>query len=394
MIENNLRILELDDFTVAVNHDTAAILKYKGNAREVTVPSHIDGTPVTVIDTGAFAGNKELTSVTLPDTLRLIGVKAFYNCQSLCQVNIPDGVTHIGDDAFGFATLTTVILPDSVISVGKEAFARSSSLKTVVIGKGLVALGAKIFYFDNELETILVDGGNPNFCVKDGVLFNSDQSVLLQYPNRRPGVAYAIPETVTTIAQAAFAWNTGLKAVTIPDSIEIIGVDAFELSRLEEVTFSKHLRVIGDGAFAQCFRLHNVEFPNSLKMIGKAAFCHNLSMTKIYIPDSVVHIGNCAFQLCTGVTEVFIGRNIAHIGYKAFSGTTFNPNESHHMGLRSFTVLNRTVPIDVFTFDFNPHLILYGYADNVTLKARAGSTMTFKAIPCNTVGVCQGHVSA
>lgn len=63
MIENNLQILELDDFTVAVNHDTAAILKYKGNAREVTVPSHIDGTPVTVIDTGAFAGNKGLTRV-------------------------------------------------------------------------------------------------------------------------------------------------------------------------------------------------------------------------------------------------------------------------------------------------------------------------------------------
>ena len=175
-----------------MNHDMAAILKYKGNAREVTVPSHSDGAPVAVIDTGAFAGNKGITNVTLPDTLRLIGVKAFYNCQSLCQVNIPDGVTHIGDDAFGFATLTTVILPDSVISVGKEAFARSS-LKTVVIGKGLVELGAKVFYFDNELETILVDGGNPNFCVKDGVLFNSDQSVLLQYPNRRPGAAYGLP---------------------------------------------------------------------------------------------------------------------------------------------------------------------------------------------------------
>ena len=89
----DLHILELDNFTVAVNHDTAAILKYKGNAHDVTVPSHVDGAPVAMIDMGAFAGNRVLTSVTLPDTLRLIGVKAFYNCQSLCQVNIPDGVT-------------------------------------------------------------------------------------------------------------------------------------------------------------------------------------------------------------------------------------------------------------------------------------------------------------
>ena len=184
-MEQKIQIYDRNDFTIAVEHDTAAILKYTGSASEVAVPAEFEGRPVTAIGDAAFAGCKTLQKVSLPDTLARIGVKAFYNCAALRDVNIPEAVTHIGDDAFGFCAIPSVILPDSVVSVGKEAFARMNELKTVLIGKGLAELGAKAFYFDNALQTIAVDAENPAFCVKDDVLFNCDCTKLLHYPNRR-----------------------------------------------------------------------------------------------------------------------------------------------------------------------------------------------------------------
>lgn len=369
------------DFTYRIEKDTVTITRYTGDAAEVIVPEQIEGLNVTAIGDRAFAWNHTIVKVKLPDTLTAIGQKAFYNCWMLTQAGIPADTVAIGDDAFNFCrSLAAVVIPDSVTTIGKEAFARCDSLQAVSIGKGLKSLGDGAFFCDGALEAIVVDRENDVFSVLDGVLFSNHLTKLVHYPNRRQGTDYVVPDSVTAICNFAFAWNQGLQSVTLPEIIEVIGNSAFHVAGISEIKLGRNLRAIGKCAFEQCSRLNNVTFPPNLKFIGEAAFCQCKSLTEVILPDSVISVGAHAFQLCTGVTDVVLGKGVSFIGTRAFSGTSYTA-PGNQMHIRRFTVLNRTVPIDVFTFDYSPHTILYGYADNVTLGARAGSTMTFQEIP-------------
>lgn len=370
------------DFRYTITENAAIILQYTGSAEEVAVPERIEDRPVNQIGASAFAWNDRIARVHLPETLRAIGDKAFYNCRALRSVEIPGSVASIGDDAFNFCTnLRAISIPDSVAEIGREAFARCDQLRTVFLGSSLRHLGEGAFYCDDALEAFVVDPDNPTYEARDGVLFERGCAALVQYPNARQGAEYAVPEDVRTIGYGAFAWNQGLQSVTLPDGIESVGNEAFQYAQIRSFTFGKNLRAIGRCAFEHCAQLGDVCFPDLLKYIGEAAFCQCPSMREIRIPDGVISIGAHAFQLCTGVTEVFIGKGTSFIGSRAFSGTSYT-KPGNQMQIRRFTVLNRTVPIDVYTFDFNPHIELFGYADNVTLRVRAGSTMTFRAIPC------------
>ena len=95
-------------FNFTTNTDnTIAITGYTGAGGAVTLPSMIDGLPVTSIESDAFAGNATLTSVTIPDGVIRIEAGAFSSCTSLTNVMIPNGVDKIGDDAFELSTNLT-----------------------------------------------------------------------------------------------------------------------------------------------------------------------------------------------------------------------------------------------------------------------------------------------
>lgn len=103
---------QLFDF-VFTPDNTAVIVRYKGTAADVTIPSHYKGKPVTMIDHAAFF-NSVVTSVTIPDSVTSIGDDAFVNCPQLTNISIPNSVTYIGFSAFAHCTsLMTVTYPGS-----------------------------------------------------------------------------------------------------------------------------------------------------------------------------------------------------------------------------------------------------------------------------------------
>ena len=92
---------ECGDYIYILMEDgTAAIINYIGAASELEVPGEIEGHPVAYIADGAFYQCDSLTSITLPDGVTSIGNFAFDSCGSLTSAVIPDGVTSIGKDAF------------------------------------------------------------------------------------------------------------------------------------------------------------------------------------------------------------------------------------------------------------------------------------------------------
>ena len=211
------------DYQYEVKSDnTVTITKYYGNGDNVTIPSKIDGYPVTSIGSWAFYSRISLTSVTIPDSVTSIGNFAFYECSSLTSVTIPDSVTEIGRYAFdGCSSLTSVSIPDSVTSIGEDAFSGCSSLTSVTIPDSVTSIGEYAFYYCSSLTSINVDKNNKNYSSYDGVLYNKKLTEIVCCPDGKTSVT--IPDSVTSIGEYDFYKCSSLTSVTIPDSVTSIG---------------------------------------------------------------------------------------------------------------------------------------------------------------------------
>jgi BspA type Leucine rich repeat region (6 copies) len=191
------------------------------NLTSVTIPNGVSS-----IEAGTFDGCG-LTSVAIPNSVTNIGGFAFSGCIDLVNATIPTNVVSIGDDAFETCfKLGNVIIPGSVITIGDLAFEACFNLTNVTIGKGVTAIGDQVFSDCQDLLAIDVDPANMSFSSLDGVLFDKNQNRLIQYPGGKKG-SYSIPNSVTAIADYAFAFSTNLITSTIPNSVTNIEDAAF-----------------------------------------------------------------------------------------------------------------------------------------------------------------------
>ena len=281
-----------------------------GSLNSVTIPSSVTsvgsnaflgnpmtgvtiGTGVTNIGFQAFGGTL-LTNVILPGNVRTIGDAAFADCPSLTAIavnannanyssiagvlynksqttliqcpgaesgnfTIPPSVSNIEALAFaGCFDVTAIAIPNGVASIGNDAFA-GCSLSSVSIPSRVTSIGTGAF-LGISLTEIIVDPGNPAYTGIDGVLFNKSHTALIEYPQGKSGVSYAIPNTVNSIGNTAFAGCSSVGSVMIPNSVSSIGFFAFSQSGLTSVTIPSNVTNIGVGAFLGCTSLTSVCF--------------------------------------------------------------------------------------------------------------------------------------
>ena len=111
---------------------------------------------VTSIGSGAFWGCESLTSVTIPNSVTSIG-EAFSGCKSLKSVIILNGVTSIGEGAFmGCTSLRSVTIPNSVMGIGDVAFMGCTSLKSVTIPNSVTWIGHSAFSGCKSLKSVTI----------------------------------------------------------------------------------------------------------------------------------------------------------------------------------------------------------------------------------------------
>jgi RPA family protein len=232
------------DFDFTISGTTATITDYADSGpKDVAIPADVtDGTKtydVTVIGDNAFT-NKQLTSVTIPDSVITIGESAF-DTNLLQSVTIPDSVTTIGYAAFYQNELKSVTIPDSVTTISDFAFTYNL-LQSVTIPDSVTTIGYAAFY-QNELTSV------------------------------------TIPDSVTTISESAFS-NNQLTSVTIPDSVTSIGYSAFYKNELTSVTIPDLVTTIGGSAF-RANRLTSVTIGDSVIIISEYAFDLNPDLVSV-----------------------------------------------------------------------------------------------------------------
>ena len=316
------------------------------------------GNSVANIGNYAFRSCTSLTNVTMPESIKSIGTYAFYGCTSLNSVAIGNGVTNIGTYAFYQCTsLTNAVIGNSVTSIGTYGFYGCTGLTSVAIGNSLTNIGTDAFSSCPNLIEISVSESNSVYSSINGVLFNKNQTTLIQCPGGMTG-SFTIPDSVTNVGTYAFYQCSGLTNVIIGYSVASIGNYAFRsCTSLINVVIPDSVTSIGTYAFNGCTSLTSVAVGNGLTNIGADAFssCPNLTgfsvseSNSVYssiagvlfnksqttliqcpggmagsytIPDSVNNVGNYAFYQCTGLSDVKIGNSVVSIGSYAFRSCT------------------------------------------------------------------------
>lgn len=194
---------QLFDFEFTPDNTAVIVIRYKGTAADVTIPSRYKGKPVTMIDHAAFHNNSAVTSVTIPDSVTTIPDDAFGFCSQLTNISIPNSVTFIGFFAFNSCTsLESITLPSSLSTIQSYAFYNCGNLKTIRIPVSVTSIGNCAFDVCPSLMTVTYPGSKTQW--DDNITKGSNNDVLenhlicakLEATFTADGTTFAQPQTI------------------------------------------------------------------------------------------------------------------------------------------------------------------------------------------------------
>ena len=284
------------------------------------------------IGKSAFSDCDELVSITLPKTLQKIGDKAFAYSSELKSISIPEGVTIIGTETFRYCySLENVVLPDSVIEIGLYAFCYCDIVEIDLPNK-LEIIGDHAFYLCKKLQEITI----PETVSKIGKYAFWDCESLTKI---------SIEDGVKAIDPYAFYGCTALTDISIPNSIESIGTYAFsDCEKLKTIILPQKLKTIGIAVFSYCSALENITIPENITSIENLTFSGCKSLVSIYLPNSVKTIGNSAFYGCEALVEINIPSELRSVGDSAFQNCKSLKSLVFPKTLQSFSKMTTQTP--------------------------------------------------
>ena len=266
--------------------------------------------PVALIGEKAFWNCDNLESITIPNSATSIGKNAFINCSGLKNITIGDNVTSIGFGAFsGCISLTGITIGDNVTEIGERAFFNCSSLESVTMGNNVTEIGVSAFEDCTSLTSITIPDGVTTMRERVLKSCSSLTSVI-------------IGKGVTTIGNAAFGACVSLTSLEIPDNVTLIEEHAFySCIGLISITLPNSITEIKENTFNGCENLISVTIPDSVTIIRERAF-DSCGLVSITIGNNVTTIENCAFIWCRSLKNVTISESVTLIGEFAFYACT------------------------------------------------------------------------
>lgn len=342
---------ELEQITLPDTVTSIGSSAFEGctNLVEIQLP-----TCLTVIEEMAFAFCSSLGAITIPSSVRQIGSAAFIECFQLSDIIFNNDQCNIGEYAFSLCSnLRTVSLPSG--TVGMEAFSWCLTLEYVEIASNVTSLGAMAFYRCDALQEVHFYGYNTTYGsnVFQGILGTAEcyvpcgaLSIYSGLSSYFPGGMYEECTAAQTITYVSTSSGTKITVGTnlidqvaehtisgtagtikFKAPLSVIPVNAFaNNSYLRNMTLPEGILTIGSGAFQNCSNLRGINFPTSLTTIGSFAFqgCSYLSYgAALTIPSTVTSVGNRAFQSCTQIIRLTLqAQSISSYAFQGCSRLT------------------------------------------------------------------------
>lgn len=286
----------------------------------------------------------------------------------ITAINIAEGITTISDNAFfNCEKVRSVTIPNTVTSIGRS-FVFCSSLTSIDIPASVTSIHYRTFEFCGKLESINVNKNNKYFTSVDGVLYNKNKTKLVRYPESKRDESLVIPSTVKVINKDAFYSCDYIKNVTIPNSVTTMEYNAFfHCDELVNVKMGNS--VVTMDSFSCCNKLKSLyipktckkidtpfaysnsnitgitvhkdnkyfssskgvlynkdktilykytsgsknssfEIPNTVKEVDTSAFSNSKNLQSIKIPNTVETLGNCAFEGCSKLKSVRVPNKV------------------------------------------------------------------------------------
>lgn len=205
-------------------------------------------------------GLSNTKAIQLHNGIKEIGYRVFRGNSWLTEIELPDGLETIGDEAFEYSSLESIHLPGSVKNLGLRIFANCEFLEEVVLEEGIPEIPAGMFYRD-------------------------------------PIASVSLPKTITKIGTQAFE-ECPLQSIVFPESLCEIGRWAFMGTSLSSIQFKEGLETIDYGAFSDLKgESLIINLPYNLKVIGQEAF-KDSPVKEVMIQKNVESIGVDAFAGC------------------------------------------------------------------------------------------------
>lgn len=466
--------VENEGVTYSVTAIADEAFTYSG-VTEVSIPEG-----VVSIGKGAFAGSY-LASIKLPDSLETLGEAAFQGCFSATSLSLGSGIRDIPGGCFMTCMyLEEIIIPDQVETIGPSAFQGCGfSAKKLTLGSGLKRIAPWAFYnFRNitsltfpeglleigdcsfeqcdgltevyipaSVETIgygpisgrgmrkyTVAPENPNYVSYNDALYSKDLTLLIEYPEARPGQPawpenlreigtnacaratfseLRLPETVEIIGDAAFYASSTIRKISLPAAVKAIGTTAFygnealeEIDwngssattvgdmafaycwkNLTEVVIPDGMETVGDGMFYGCDNLKTVSYPSTLRTIGSNIFNYCPRLEKVNFAEGLTEMGQDIFYECKSLKELIIPNSVKTVGQGLCfacsgletlvigSGLVVIPEYAFSgcTGLKSVKCISRVPPK-------NADFPIEAY-DNATLYVPEGRTALYRKSP-------------
>lgn len=352
-----------------------AVTGYTGSDIDVFIPASLDETaedgtvityPVLKVDDYAFRNNTSINSVTLSDSIKIIGESAFEGASNMVCIVTTETLAEIGAGAFkGCAAFNSVVLGDNVTQIGAGAFDGCSELKIYCNDSSY----AKQYSIDNNISYVLMTtDAEPETYEQDGITYyiQNGEATLMSgagaagdvvipstvegcpvtkindYAFRESLIAsvnmpetivalgesifyncknlgsVSLPNSIRAISQYCFYGCAFLKSIVIPDNIEELKPGAFFLCEsLETVTLPEKLKIIDDAVFSNCKQLKQLDIPDSVISIGGGCFLDS-GLETIILPEGLTEISGGLFQNCGALKEVSLPNTIIKIGERSF----------------------------------------------------------------------------